>query len=703
MVRGAAAPPSRSPPQPPSSDARRRRAPGDTDRLEPTVIPNAPAATTASTLAFGEDRPRIESLLSARLFMAPQLAGDRLYFLSNLGGRLGLYAMDRGGSVPEPLLPSNIALHNPHMLGGLAFRAFPALDTVLVMIDRDGDEIYQPMSIPLCGGLPRPAFGERLAGRRVHLSHADPEDPVLYLSAQRLDAPVHETWRAHLDTGELTLLHEGPWGSYVAAVESGHDRLAMVEGYSMGDTVLYLWRDGARHRLLGTPFAARDPGQDTPLLGLSSAAFTPEGGLLVRTAWYDDRGTLAYLDPGVLDAPHEEAPGDADPTAQGLEPVAVVGVAHEGLGVLEGAAHLEGERYLLGYNIDGVSWLYEGRLDEEGRIMALERALVGEGALAGGVIEHHQWQRRGDEHVLSFSTATTPTQIYTLEGKQRTPVRHTRERLLGLPDAWLSAGEEASFTSFDGLRVSARLYRPSPELGYVGPRPLVYYVHGGPQGQERPDFAWFSIPLIQFLTLRGFAVFVPNARGSSGYGLSYTKRVDRDWGGDDRLDHVHAMTRVLSQDPEIDTSRAAVIGRSYGGYMTLTLAARHPELWAAACDMFGPYDLLSFSERIPETWKPYFKVALGDPDVQAERDFLTRRSPRSHIDGLRCPLLVIQGANDPRVVEAESADLVARLREDGKHVDYLVFEDEGHDVLKHDNRVRCYDAITDFFVEHLRP
>src|SRR5213594_3127790 len=115
----------------------------------------------------------------------------------------------------------------------------------------------------------------------------------------------------------------------------------------------------------------------------------------------------------------------------------------------------------------------------------------------------------------------------------------SRKRRSGWSSIMSSAGEDASFTSFDDRRVSARLYLPSPALGFQGPRPLVYYVHGGPQSQERPNFAWFSMPLIQYLALNGFAVFVPNARGSVGYGLGYTKRVDRDWGGQDRLDHVH--------------------------------------------------------------------------------------------------------------------------------------------------------------------
>jgi dipeptidyl aminopeptidase/acylaminoacyl peptidase len=159
------------------------------------------------------------------------------------------------------------------------------------------------------------------------------------------------------------------------------------------------------------------------------------------------------------------------------------------------------------------------------------------------------------------------------------------------------------------------------------------------------------------------------------------------------------MTEVLPKDERVDTDRAAVVGRSYGGYMTLTLAGRHPELWSAAVDMFGPYDLTTAVERMPETWKPYFKLALGDPET--DRDFLVERSPRTYIDALSCPLLVIQGKNDPRVVELESRDLVDELRAQGKDVEYLLFEDEGHDVLKLPNRVRCYDAIAGFFAAHL--
>jgi dipeptidyl aminopeptidase/acylaminoacyl peptidase len=211
------------------------------------------------------------------------------------------------------------------------------------------------------------------------------------------------------------------------------------------------------------------------------------------------------------------------------------------------------------------------------------------------------------------------------------------------------------------------------------------------------------MPLIQFLTLQGFAVFVPNVRGSTGYGLSYTKHVDRDWGGKDRLDHVHAMREVLPKDDRLDVERAGVVGRSYGGYMTLTLAGRHPDLWAAAVDMFGPYDLVTFMERIPPTWKPYFYVALGNPENPEELEFLKERSPKTYIENIKFPMLVIQGRNDPRVVAEESEDLVKHLQDIGKDVELLLFENEGHGVEKYENKVTCYNAITNFFKETLKP
>ncbi|MCS6993120.1 MAG: prolyl oligopeptidase family serine peptidase [Anaerolineales bacterium] len=634
--------------------------------------------------------PRIESLLSARLFLSPQLVGDRVFFISNLSGRLSLYAMNYGGSVPEPLLPPHIALQNPDLIGGRAFHVFPHLGKILVMLDRDGDENYQPMLVPIEGGFPEPAFDNFLAAYRVHLTVCDSEQNIAYLTAERRDQPLNETYRADLAANRLEKIDQSQWGGYVSAASPDHRRLLIGEGYTVGDSVLYLREDGRKMVLYGKPLEQRASGETVPLNGLGAAAFSPTGnGALVICSVFQDTYSLGYIplnQPGVL------------------QPVRLKGIVHQGAGEMTDLEYLHDDRYAITFNIDGCSWLYEGVFDEDRRVMKLKTVVLGSEPLDSGDLQHVHYDKTSDIFTLSFSTAVSPTQIYSIEGKKRDfIVVHTSEKVLGIPEEHLSKGEDASFVSFDGLRISARLYLPAEALGYQGPRPLVYYIHGGPQSQERPNFAWFSMPLIQYLTLRGFAVFVPNVRGSTGYGLAYTKHVDRDWGGKDRLDHVHAMTHILPQDPRLDVRRAAVVGRSYGGYMTLMLAGMHPELWQAACDMFGPYDLLTFLERIPSTWKPYFKIALGDPELPQERALLIERSPKTHLHQMTCPMLVIQGRNDPRVVAAESEDLVNALRAQGKDIQLLLFEDEGHDVLKYENRITCYNAITDFFAKYLRP
>ncbi len=632
--------------------------------------------------------PRIESLLSARLFLSAQLWDDRIYFISNISGRFSLYAMPYGGGVPEPLLPPNIALQNPELTGGTPFWVYPSLGNIMVTIDKDGDEIYRPMLIPIEGGFPEPAF-PHMVDARVFNQHGPEGSTRLYMSAASLSESINRTYIGNLQNSGVEEIAKSKWGEYPAAINDAETMLVLAEGYTVGDIILRLMQIGDRSSkvIYGTPIGERGEGEKVPLSGFGAAEFTKEDkGLLLTTSLFEDTYGLGYLD---LATPCE------------VLPVAIKGIVHTGVGELEDLRHTRDDHYILKYNIDGSTWVYEGSFDEEGRTFQVDSVICGRGELSGGVMKSIHYDKKSDRFVLVYSTATSPTQLYSIEGAKRDKVlRHTNERILGTPQSQLSPGEDASFTSFDGLRVSARLYRPSPELGFEGKRPLVYYIHGGPQGQEQPNFAWFSMPLIQFLTLNGFAVFVPNVRGSTGYGLSYTKKVDRDWGGDDRLDHVYAMTEVLPKDEGVDVSRAGVIGRSYGGYMTLTLAMRHPELWKAAVDMFGPYDLVtSFLERIPETWKPYFYEALGHP--VKDRDFLVERSPKTYMGQLTAPMLVIQGANDPRVIEAESRDVVDSLRAEGKQVEYIVFENEGHDVIKYENKVRCYNAITDFVKENL--
>jgi pimeloyl-ACP methyl ester carboxylesterase len=631
---------------------------------------------------------RIESLLSARLFLVPQIVGDQIYFISNLNGRNNLYVMDYGGGVPQPLLPGNIALQNPHLIEGRSFIVYPELGKIMVLIDQDGDENYQPALIPMSGGYPEFPFRDTFPHHSVMAVGEKLAQNSVYFIAQSRRESLFTSYLANLATGQLEKISEGRFGMTPMGASEDNEQFILAEHFGIGDSVLYRASraDKTPQHFYGVTLAQRQAGQKVEATAVSNFHFAANGeGLIFSSVLFDDSYSLAFMP-------------FADPI--NAAPIRLDGIRHSGLGEMEGVEHLGGNRYTLQFNIDGCTWLYEGELDEATWTMTLTHLLCGAGVLANGVLESVTYDEAGDRYALSFSTATSPTQLYTIEGAAREIItRHTDERVLGISPELLSAGEDASFTSYDGLRISARLYLPAESLGYVGKRPLIYYIHGGPQGQERPDFAWFSMPFIQFLALNGFAVFVPNVRGSTGYGFAYMKRVERDWGGQDRLDHVHAMTQVLPNDPRLDVSRAGVVGRSYGGYMTLTLASRHPELWSAAIDMFGPYNLIEFASRVPETWKPFMKMLVGDPET--EQDFLMERSPRTYIHQIECPLLVIQGQNDPRVIEQESRELVEELRGLGKTADYLLFEDEGHDVLKFENRVTVYTRMTDFFREQL--
>jgi hypothetical protein len=210
----------------------------------------------------------------------------------------------------------------------------------------------------------------------------------------------------------------------------------------------------------------RQPGQEYPPTALNQTHSVNGGrGLLFTCAVFDDACSLGYFD---LDSPVN------------VRPVSVTGIVHSGRGEMGALTHIAGDRFTLGFNIDGASWLYEATFDAGALQMNLHRALVGRGELSNGTLEAVNHETSTDRYVLSFSTATSPTQIYVLEGADRTPSARTRELIIGIPQAHMAPGEDASFTSHDGLRVSARLYLPSNDLVYEAPYPVVYYIHGGP-------------------------------------------------------------------------------------------------------------------------------------------------------------------------------------------------------------------------------
>ena len=261
------------------------------------------------------------------------------------------------------------------------------------------------------------------------------------------------------------------------------------------------------------------------------------------------------------------------------------------------------------------------------------------------------------------------------------------------PDGFVDF-ELVSWDSFDGTRIPGWLALPrtaKPANGY----PAAMWVHGGPVGQTRPNFR----PDIQMLLAQGFAVLLPNVRGSSGYGRAYTKSDDVER----RLDSVNDLAHGrhwLAAHPAIDGERIGIMGQSYGGFMVMSAITEHPELWRAAVNYYGIADFVTLLAGTGAWRRNHRAAEYGDPERHAA--LFARISPIHRVDRITAPVLIAHGTRDPRVPIGESEQYVSALQERQKQVTYLTFDYAGHGFIRQDDRRRIYRAVAEFFTTHLR-
>jgi dipeptidyl aminopeptidase/acylaminoacyl peptidase len=293
---------------------------------------------------------------------------------------------------------------------------------------------------------------------------------------------------------------------------------------------------------------------------------------------------------------------------------------------------------------------------------------------------------------LSGGTATAPYNLYQKPVDQEEWLTLTNLAVPGVKEEELVKPEIITYPSYDGLAIEALLFKPHEDVnnGYV-----IHWPHGGPQAAERNNFR----SLFQFLVNRGYSIFAPNFRGSTGYGLKFTKLVEGDWGDGPRLDNIAGLD-YLYANGLADKDKTLLLGGSYGGYMALLLHGRHSEYYKAVVDLFGPSDLFSFIESVPNHWKPTMAQWVGDP--VKDRDKLVAFSPITYLEGMTKPMLIIQGANDPRVVKQESDQIVEALQQKGFKVEYLVLDDEGHGFSKKENEIKVYSKVLEFFDQFIK-
>lgn len=304
-----------------------------------------------------------------------------------------------------------------------------------------------------------------------------------------------------------------------------------------------------------------------------------------------------------------------------------------------------------------------------------------------------------DESMMSFhaSTGTTPPNLYVYDFSREGPKRLTQTLSPAIDEDHLVEAAVVRFRSYDGLEIPGLLYR-SHHASPAKKAPALVWVHGGPGGQFRVGYN----ALLQYLVNHGYVIYAINNRGSSGYGKSFFKADDRRHGQAD-LDDCVASKKMLASTGYVDPARIGIVGSSYGGYMALAALTFRAAEFGAGVDVFGISNWVHTLENMPPWWESMREalyLEIGDP--QRDRQYLQSISPLFHAENIVRPLMVLQGANDPRVLRSESDNIVAAARENGVPVEYIVFEDEGHSIRKKENRLTAFRAIRIFLDKHLK-
>ena len=290
-----------------------------------------------------------------------------------------------------------------------------------------------------------------------------------------------------------------------------------------------------------------------------------------------------------------------------------------------------------------------------------------------------------------------PNNLYVFEFGGKAPRRLTDMLSKDVDAADLVDAQVVRFPSFDGLAIPNIFYKPH-QAAAQAKAPALIWVHGGPGGQTRRSYS----PYIQFLVNHGYVVIGINNRGSSGYGKTFYMADDKKHGHEPLADCV-AAKKYLQGLLYVDPERIGIIGGSYGGYMTLAALTLQPDVFAVGVDLFGISNWIRTLESIPKWWESQREALyqeIGDP--VKDREMLLAVSPLFHADKIRKPLMVLQGANDPRVLKAESDDIVAAARKNGVPVEYVIFSDEGHGFTKKKNQIEGWKAVLDFLDKYLK-
>jgi len=587
----------------------------------------------------------VDELLQTTSFNGLAIApsNDTVLIASDASGVFNAVAIPVAGGEPVALTSSTTSAIRP-------VSYFPGDERFVYQADQEGNELDHVYVQELDGSVTDVTPGERL--KAYFLDWRDDGTSFFIASTER-DPQVFDIYEVASEGYQRQLVFENTQRFLISDVSPDGRFVALGKVASRTDSDVFLYDRTSGEITDLTPHEG-----DTVF---EAVEFDPTGGrLLLRT---DEGSDFKYL------VSHDLASGQR--TVLVKEPWDVV-FAH----------HSKHGRYLaVAVNADART---EITLYEAATMTPITLPKLGNADIS-------YLEFSDDESLIAFyaSSSRSPADLYVQEiGGQ--PRRLTRALSPAIDPEDLVEGQVVRFASFDGLEIPGILYQPH-QVTTQAPGPALVWVHGGPGGQSRLDYS----ALIQYLVNHGVVVYAINNRGSGGYGSSFEQLDDQAHGEGD-LDDCVAAKQMLLDTGWVDPRRVIIGGGSYGGYMTLAALTFHPEAFDGGIDAFGISNWERTVQSIPPWWEAFRKELEKEMGPFDDLAYFHAISPLFHADQIVKPLLVLQGANDPRTLQAESDEIVAAVKANGVPVTYIVFPDEGHGFRKRENRATGYAAMLEF-------
>lgn len=613
----------------------------------------APVAKPAQKAQKQPKRYTIEQFMATTSVNGASFSRDekQVLFNSNASGIFNAYVLPVGGGTPRALTSSTT--DSTYAVG-----FFYNDDRILFTRDQGGNEQNHLYVRELDG-----AERDLTPGAKLKAAFAgwQPDGKAFYVSTNERDPKYFDLYRYDAQTYARTLVYQNETGRTVSAISRDGRYLALDKPNTTADSDVYLYDVQTREtkhisRHQGTAsYSAEDFDPDSKRLLFA----TNDGGEFTRIRAYDlATGAVTDL---------EQADWD-----------------------IAGTGYSRNGRHRISYVNEDGSIRMRVVDSATGKPVALPK--TGGAEMRGAVFSDS-----GNLVAFYVNGDRSPNNLYVHDFRSNKATQLTRSLSPEIDPNDLVEAEVVRFTSFDGTVIPSIFYKPKGASN-ANKVPAVVYVHGGPGGQTMRGYN----AQIQYLVNHGYAVLGINNRGSSGYGKTFFTADDRKHGQEPLWDCVEAKTWLASLG-WVDPGRIGIMGGSYGGYMTLAALAFRPEAFKVGIDIFGVSNWIRTLESIPPYWESQRKALydeIGDP--VKDKAFLTATSPLFHAANIRKPLMVIQGANDPRVIKPESDEIVEAVRKNGVEVEYVVFADEGHGFSKKKNQAEASAKILAFLDKHLK-